>query len=288
MAEVTNSNGAQHHATGVDGVNGTNGTNGQSNYEAEKGFQKGFPGAHQAPQYNGGGQGGQNLSRSLTPGGHFADDDLIAIASSHRRIANPLPLGVFGFSTTTLLLSLFNVGVVDIAIPNAIIGFALAYGGLGQFLAGLWEFACGNTFGATVFVSFGCFWWGFAMILIPFFGFSGTYNGQPNLYNAASPYASQETSAIGLFLWIWFGITTIYLIASSRGSVALFNLIFWLWLTFILLGSFYYTGNAALQTAGGATGIITGFSGYYLGTASFLSPNNSYFTLPVVPLGKKD
>lgn len=96
MAEVTNGNGAQHHASDVDGVNGTNG---QSNYGKEKGSP------HQTPHYNGGGQGGQNLSRSLTPGGHFADDDLIAIANSHRRIANPLPLGGMYFVCAVVLFN---------------------------------------------------------------------------------------------------------------------------------------------------------------------------------------
>ncbi|SNX87789.1 related to ATO2 - putative transmembrane protein involved in export of ammonia [Melanopsichium pennsylvanicum] len=243
---------------------------------------------HQAPTYNGGGNGGQYLSRTLTPGGHFADDDLIAIASSHRRIGNPLPLGVLSFSTSTLLLSLYNIQVRGITIPNAVLGLALAYGGLSQFLAGLWEFACGNTFGATVFCSFGMFWWGYAVILIPFFGFYGEYNGQAGIYTAGSAYAAEAENAIGLYLWIWFGVTTVYLVASLRGSVSLFALIFLLWFTFLFLGAHAYTGNAHLQTAGGAFGIATAFAGYYLGLASFLTPYNSFFTLPVIPLGKKE
>lgn len=145
----------------------------------------------------------------------------------------------------------------------------------------------------------------------------GTYNGQPGIYSKGSPYASEEAAAVGLYLWIWFGITTIYLVSSSlartpslstcmnvdlqccvisgfvqiaslRGSGALFLLIFLLWVTFIMLGCFYYTGNSAFQTAGGAFGIATGFSGYYLGIASFLTPYNSFFTLPVIPFNKKE
>lgn len=116
----------------------------------------------------------------------------------------------------------------------------------------------------------------------------GTYNGQPGIYTAGSPFASEANNAIGMYLWIWFGITTIYLIASLRGSISLFILILMLWFTFIMLGAHSYTGNPHLQTAGGAFGIATGFAGYYLGIASFLSPYNSFFTLPVIPLGKKD
>jgi succinate-acetate transporter protein len=34
-------------------------------------------------------------------------------------------------------------------VPNVVVGMALFYGGLAQLLAGMWEFAAGNTFGAT-------------------------------------------------------------------------------------------------------------------------------------------
>ena len=38
------------------------------------------------------------------------------------------------------------------------LGLALAYGGVAQLLAGMWEFRAGNTFGAVAFSSFGAFW----------------------------------------------------------------------------------------------------------------------------------
>jgi uncharacterized protein len=52
---------------------------------------------------------------------------------------------------------------------------ALAYGGLAQFVAGMWEFACGNTFGALAFTSYGAFWISFAAIFIPFFNIAAAY-----------------------------------------------------------------------------------------------------------------
>ncbi len=57
--------------------------------------------------------------------------------------------GLFGFAATTLTLSLYNVHARHIEIPNVVVGMALGYGGLAQFVAGMWEFAVGNTFGAT-------------------------------------------------------------------------------------------------------------------------------------------
>lgn len=63
----------------------------------------------------------------------------------HRKFANPAPLGLLGFAATTFLLSLINVGARGVDMPNPIVGMALAYGGTAQFIAGVWEFAAGNT-----------------------------------------------------------------------------------------------------------------------------------------------
>ena len=38
---------------------------------------------------------------------------------------------------------------------------ALAFGGIAQLLAGMWEFRKGNVFGATVFSAYGAFWLSF-------------------------------------------------------------------------------------------------------------------------------
>jgi succinate-acetate transporter protein len=40
-------------------------------------------------------------------------------------------------------------------VEPVVFGLALAYGGIGQFAAGPWEFAKGSTFGATAFCSCG-------------------------------------------------------------------------------------------------------------------------------------
>ncbi len=69
-----------------------------------------------------------------------------------------------GFGATTFVLSMFNVQARGVTTPNVILGMALAYGGLCQLLAGMWEFAAGNTFGATAFSSYGGFWLSFAVL----------------------------------------------------------------------------------------------------------------------------
>jgi GPR1/FUN34/yaaH family len=57
--------------------------------------------------------------------------------------------GLFSFASTTLILSLYNLQTRGIIAPNVVVGMAIFCGGLAQFLAGMWEFATGNTFGAT-------------------------------------------------------------------------------------------------------------------------------------------
>src|SRR3978361_115604 len=73
-------------------------------------------------------------------------------------IADPAPLGLAAFALTTFFLSLVNAQILDKTTEGVVLGLALAYGGIGQFAAGLWECAKGNTFGATAFCSYGAFW----------------------------------------------------------------------------------------------------------------------------------
>ena len=75
-------------------------------------------------------------------------------------IADPAPLGLAAFALTTFLLSAKNAGWMTTATGSAWLGYAFAYGGLGQLLAGMWEFRNRNVFGATAFSTYGGFWIG--------------------------------------------------------------------------------------------------------------------------------
>jgi succinate-acetate transporter protein len=68
-------------------------------------------------------------------------------------IADPAPLGLAAFALTTFLLSTKNAGWTTHATGSAWLGYAFAYGGLGQLLAGMWEFRNRNVFGATAFTT---------------------------------------------------------------------------------------------------------------------------------------
>lgn len=100
--------------------------------------------------------------------------------------------------------------------------------------------------------------------------------------------AAEGDSALGLFLFIWFGITVLLMFGAARSSVTLISLLFFLALTFLCLGLFYYTGNAKLETAGGALGIVTAIIAFWLAAGSFLTRYTSFFSLPLGDISVKD
>jgi len=195
-----------------------------------------------------------------------------------RNFANPAPLGLSAFALTTFVLSLINMGTRDIAAPNLVVAIAYGYGGLVQLLAGMWEMAVGNTFGATALSSYGGFWISFAIILTPGgFGIEAalTAKGPSPFYNS-----------FGLYLMGWFIFTFILLICTLRSTVAFFLLFFTLDMAFLLLGIGYLehgsgAPNPGCIKAGGAFGILAAFMAWYNALAGIADSSNSFFVIPV-------
>lgn len=52
----------------------------------------------------------------------------------------------------------------------------------------MWEFACGNTFGALAFTSYGAFWISFATIFIPAFNVKAAYDDVSEFVAAVGHY----------------------------------------------------------------------------------------------------
>src|SRR4051794_41978382 len=123
-------------------------------------------------------------------------------------LADPGPLGLAGFALTTFVLSMFNADLIGKGGEPVVLGLAVAYGGLAQLLAGMWEFRTGNTFGAVAFTSFGAFWLSF-FVFVTFF--------EDKL---PAKDAGVAGHAVGLYLIAW-GIFTAYMfIASLRTTAA--------------------------------------------------------------------
>ena len=180
--------------------------------------------------------------------------------------ADPGPLGLAGFATTTFVLSIYNANLVHAAGTPVVLGLALAYGGIAQLLAGMWEFRNNNTFGATAFSSFGAFWISFFVL---------------EQFHAKEIPATHLGKAVGLYLIAW-GIFTAYMwIASFRVSVAVMIVFLLLTVTFVLLGIGNAGGHTSIVKAGGWVGIATAAAAWY---ASFASVTNKTFGRIVLPV----
>jgi succinate-acetate transporter protein len=192
--------------------------------------------------------------------------------------ADPGPLGLAAFAGTTFVLSVINAGLVGVqhkapggGLLPLVAGLAIAYGGVAQLVAGIWEFRTGNTFGAVAFCSFGAFWISFYFVV----------------HSAAANEPTEVFSGLGLYLWMWGIFTTYMFVASLRttGAVALVFLL--LAITFIVLG----IGNSALAGTtnvtngtiklGGWIGIATALAAWY---ASFAAVINSTFGKAIAPV----
>ena len=187
-------------------------------------------------------------------------------------IADPGPLGLAAFALTTFVLSMFNAELVSSGGEPIVFGLALAYGGLAQLLAGMWEFRTGNTFGAVAFTSYGAFW-------LSFWAFV-------QFFEKSVPQADAG-HAVGLYLIAW-GIFTAYMFIASlrttggrRARVRPAD------------GDVLPAGHRQRRrprrtssSCGGWVGLATAVAAWY---ASFAAVTNSTFgriVLPVRPLNR--
>ncbi|KAJ5765453.1 hypothetical protein N7520_005012 [Penicillium odoratum] len=196
-----------------------------------------------------------------------------------RKFGNPAPLGLCAFALTTFVLSAINMGAADITAPNIVVALAFGYGGLVQLLAGMWEMAVGNTFGATALSSYGGFWLSFAIVLTP-----GGFEIATELGGADT---KNFNYSFGLFLMGWFIFTTILVFCTLKSTVAFFLLFFFLDITFLLLGIAYLQGggtaaNPKIAKAGGLFGLLAAFAAWYNALAGIADTSNSFFICPVI------
>jgi len=165
-------------------------------------------------------------------------------------VADPAPLGLAAFALTTFLLSAVNAHWTSgNSAGTAFLGYALAYGGIVQLLAGMWEFRNRNVFGATAFSSYGAFWIGLFVWI------------------RTAPSASGHD--LGWILLAFAIFNTYMMIMSAQVNLAVFLVFLTLELTeiFLCIGNFTDGGTGGLSQFGGYLGIITALVAWYTSAA---------------------
>jgi hypothetical protein len=186
-------------------------------------------------------------------------------------VADPAPLGLAAFALTTFLLSAANAGWTKGA-GNEWLGYAFAYGGLAQLLAGMWEFKNKNVFGATAFSTYGGFWIGLALYIM--------------LSPAAANPKSNVLNDLGWILLSFAIFNTYMLIWSTQVNGAVFGVFLTLEITEIVLFIGFFGGHAPGTGAtkiGGIIGIVTALVAWYASAAGVIAGMKGK---PVLPVGK--
>ncbi|KAF7979174.1 hypothetical protein HWV62_43445 [Athelia sp. TMB] len=221
-----------------------------------------------------------DASRCADCSGHTAP---LPDPPSYRKIANPAPLGLFSIGTGFLLEGLLSLQTRGVKIPNVALVIFIFYGGICQFIVGLVEMFCGNTFGATVFCSYGAFNLSYGALFLPALGVTAAYT----VDGVLSPQYSQ---AVGLFLWCWFVVTMLFVIGALRSSVAILSTLVFVALAFATLGTAEFTGSDAARIAGGAFSICAAICAYWGAVSGFYGKDGAGATfhslnVPSVSLG---
>ncbi|HEY5265450.1 MAG TPA: acetate uptake transporter [Acidimicrobiales bacterium] len=180
------------------------------------------------------------------------------------RVADPGPLGLAGFAMTTFCLSTFNANLWHGGGVAAALSLAIFYGGIAQLLAGMWEFARKNTFGALAFSSYGAFWLSFWYLV----------NHSPG------------TDTVAIFLLGWTIFTLYMTIAATKTSMAVLTVFVLLSITFIFLTiGAWGAGHADMTKIGGWVGLATALAAWYASAAGVINETHGKVVLPVGPRG---
>jgi succinate-acetate transporter protein len=207
------------------------------------------------------------------------DDRTAAVATETRPVmmapvADPAPLGLGAFALTTFLLSAANAGWMTTSNSSTLawLGYAFAYGGLCQLLAGMWEFRNRNVFGATAFATYGGFWIGLGLyavlVGIPLIG-----AGKVTLFQHDAAWILLAFAIFNTYMLLW----------STQVNAAVFGVFLTLELTEIVLFIGNFTGSSGTVKAGGYLGVLTALVAWYTSAAGVI---NGMRGTPYLPVGK--
>jgi uncharacterized protein len=184
-------------------------------------------------------------------------------------LANPAPLGLFGFGMTTILLNLHNAGFYE--MNSMILAMGLFYGGIAQVIAGILEYKKNNTFGMTAFISYGFFW--ISLVALIFMAKWGWISATPG-------------TALVAYLLIWGLFTAILFFGTLKINVALQLVFGTLAILFFLLAIGDATKIEFITHLAGFEGIVCGGLAVYTGAANLLNEVYGYTVLPLGPVKK--
>src|SRR4051795_2174834 len=188
-----------------------------------------------------------------------------AVARAVSPIADPAPLGLAAFALTTFLLSAKNAAWTD--GTDAWLGYALAYGGLIQLIAGMWEFRNRNVFGSTAFSTYGGFWIGLGLYVL--------------LVAPTAKDAAQVSNDLGWILLAFAIFNTYMLLWSTQVNTAVFTVFLTLEATEVILFIGNFASSENIIKYGGYVGVLTALVAWYASSAGVINGMVDRIWVPV-------
>lgn len=151
-----------------------------------------------------------------------------------------------------------------------------------MFVAGMWDFAGGNTFRGVCFLSYSGLPTSYAIVLIPFFNVADAY-----------PTSQDFNTALALFLICigpfrllvtlgWLMFTVMMTMATIRSNIATLGLFSCLTLTLLfLVVGFLRDMDMIFVRIGGGVGVLTAGLAWYIAMAKLWNYGNSWIQLPL-------
>lgn len=174
--------------------------------------------------------------------------------------ADPVPLGLVGFAAATFTVSTILAGWFGIEGIIAAVPVLIVFGGVAQFLAGMWCYARGNLLGTVAFGSFGAFNVAFGMLLwmdhAHFLGLR-LVQGDTNI---------SLVSGVFVLMFAWIAASLSF--AALRDNLLIAAVLAFLALAYLADGvGLWIGGNNWITAIGGYSGIVSSILAFYTAAA---------------------
>ncbi len=188
-------------------------------------------------------------------------------AASQQFICNAVPVGVGGFALTTFTLGLYTSGILNAKGEVLVLALAAVYGGLTQFVAGLFALRRGDLFPAAFMTSYGAFWFSFVGLITYVVPHAGT----------AAP------QAVTTFLCMWTVITLIFTIATLGTNWTVFLTFIVFDIAIILEDIGNGAGSAGIKHLGGWFEMLLAAMAWYIVMAEVVNETLKKDIFPLFP-----
>ncbi|KAI6104962.1 GPR1/FUN34/yaaH family-domain-containing protein, partial [Pisolithus croceorrhizus] len=179
-----------------------------------------------------------------------------------RTFGNPTPVGMLSYATVISCSSLLTLNAGSVYTPDLLLLFSIFYGGITQTLVGLMEMFLGNTYSASVFLTFGSSNFSHGAFYLPSIGIARLYRAA---YSVDGIPTQEYYHALGLFLSVWTFVTFIFTIGALRTTLPIVRTLGCTVLGLSCLAANAFSGAEGLATARGALGLCCAFGAYYAG-----------------------